>query len=160
MKVQNTDSSQSPKDLNEELSADSTIMEISRSWTPEQWEQYLKKTEGPLKEDLLSENHYDRIADESEISIFDYAQTSASLAITERVRTAVSSLTDRQRQVVELIFFKLKSERQTGLELGIDRSSVRKHKRKAIKNLRKTILRGAPTSPLSRGSKEKSGGIK
>jgi|GEM_PF-3777949 len=156
MKVRNTNASHSLRNLEVESQSDSNLLEISRNWTTEQWERYLQKAEGSLKEDLISEDHYDRIAESSEVSIFDYAQTTASPAIVERVQIAIEGLTTRQRQVVELIFFKLKSEREAALELGIDRSSIRKHKRKAIKNLRKIILVGAPTLPLVEGQKNQS----
>lgn len=160
MKVRNSNTSLEQNVHDNKSRADLELQEISRDWTPEKWERYLKKFEGALKEELLPVRHYDRIAEESEVSIFQDAQVPASPAIIERVRLALEDLTERQRQVVELIFLQAKSERETAQELGIDRSSVRKHKRKGLKNLRKIILVGAPTLPLSRGSKNKNGGMK
>jgi RNA polymerase sigma factor (sigma-70 family) len=119
----------------------------SASWTPEEWEAYLSSFESPMREGLLSSDHYDRLAGAAETSIFDYAQESSDEKLVSAVQTALVNLSPAQRKVIQLTFFDLKSTRETASVLGVSQSAVCNLKKRAIKNLRNS-LKGVFTSTL------------
>lgn len=151
MKELNVNAGSNINDIQPESSSDSKLKEISRDWTPAQWEEYLVTLEGPGKEDLIHPDRYDRLRERAEYGVFDLAQTKASPELNKRIRTLVKQLTGRQQEVIELIFFRSKSSREVSLALGIAQSTVRDLKRKAIKNIRRMIVGGTLTFPLVKG---------
>lgn len=110
-----------------------------RAWTPEQWESYLETLEAPLREVQVNPWKYDRIKEEADHTVFDLAQKHSSPALIARVQSALEELTTRQRQVVEMIFFKSKSTWEVAEALGLSQSSVTYYKRKSLKKLRRAL---------------------
>ena len=128
--------------------ADEALREESKSWTPEQWESYLKTLETPRFESLLPSGQFEEVCEELEASVFANVQIPSSEDLIRRVQRILSCLTPRQRQALEEVYLKGKSPRKAALALGISRSAVLKLERKGLKNLRQHILQGVSTLPL------------
>lgn len=56
------------------------------------------------------------------------------------LRLALTQLTDQQKQVIQAIYFKGKTQEETGQELNISRQAVNLHVNSALKKLRKICL--------------------
>ena len=57
----------------------------------------------------------------------------------DRLKTAISFLSDGEQALIQAIFFEELSEREVGLRLGITQSVVNKRKAKILAKLRKII---------------------
>lgn len=106
----------------------------------ERW-RYLQKLD--TKNSLLSldgfvdseGNALDFIADEAA----DVAETVVHEVMVDRLKTAMSFLSDGEQALIQAIFFEELSEREVGLRLGITQSVVNKRKAKILAKLRKII---------------------
>ena len=106
----------------------------------ERW-RYLKKLDTNHK--LLSldgftdseGNVLDFIVDET----LDVAETVVHAVMVDRLKTAMSFLSDGEQALIQAIFFEELSEREVGLRLGITQSVVNKRKAKILAKLRKII---------------------
>lgn len=127
----------------------------SRSWTPEQWESYLKTIESPLSESLISPGKYMRISETSEIGVFDFAQSHPNVSLQARIKLLLEILTVRERQAIELLFLKAKTSREAALELGVRVSRIAALKKKALKKLRLFLGVGVNAFPLVEGKFKK-----
>ena len=122
-------------DQNNKPLSDELLKKISKSWNAETWEKYLNWCESPLKEAQISTKGYDFMAENLEESVFisapiiDYEAKSI-------VQNLLKHLTIRQRQILELIYYKNYSEREIANKLNISRSVVKSTKKKALTKLR------------------------
>ena len=106
----------------------------------ERW-RYLKKLD--TKNSLLSldgfvddeGNALDFIADEA----VDIAETVVNAVMVDRLKAALSLLSDSEQALIKAIFFEELSEREVGLRLGITQSVVNKRKAKILAKLRKIM---------------------
>ena len=106
----------------------------------ERW-RYLQKLD--TKNSLLSldgftdseGNPLDFIADEAA----DIAETVVNTVMVDRLKAALSLLSDSEQVLIRAIFFEELSEREVGLRLGITQSVVNKRKARIIIKLRKII---------------------
>ena len=106
----------------------------------ERW-RYLKKLD--TKNSLLSldgftdseGNPLDFIADEAA----DIAETVVNTVMVDRLKAALSLLSDSEQVLIRAIFFEELSEREVGLRLGITQSVVNKRKARILRKLRKII---------------------
>ncbi len=106
----------------------------------ERW-RYLKKLD--TNHSLLSlegftdgeGNVIDFIADEA----VDVVETVVHAVMMDRLKAALSLLSDGEQALVKAIFFEELSEREVGLRLGITQSVVNKRKAKILAKLRKII---------------------
>lgn len=119
----------------------------SKDWTESEWENYLSSIETPLRENQVSVDHYDRLVNESEVSIFSSAQEAANEELVSEVKSAIAKLPFSQQRVVQLTFFDLKSSREIAKQLGVSQTAVCNLKKRAIRNLRKSLV-GVFTFPL------------
>lgn len=119
----------------------------SKDWTESEWENYLSSIETPLRENQVSVDHYDRLVNESEVSIFSFAQEAANEELVSEVKSAIAKLPFSQQRVVQLTFFDLKSSREIAKQLGVSQTAVCNLKKRAIRNLRKSLM-GVFTFPL------------
>lgn len=156
-KVNQSNNAQDLTDSQDEFQNVDEIRERSKTWTPEMWEQYLVTLESPVKEDLIAPSQFDRLAQSCVVQVFDYAQGASSPSTTVRVQSALDHLTQRQRQVVGLIFFKSMTSREVARKLGICQSAVCKFKRKGLRNLRQILEEGVVTLPLVEGPEIRGG---
>ena len=111
----------------------------SGSSTPEEWEAYLNSYETPIKESQVSWDHYDRLVSSADISIFDYAQESSDENLVSAVRSKLLALPLAQARVIQLTYFDLQSTREAAKVLGVSQSAVCNLKKRAIRNLRKSL---------------------
>ena len=106
----------------------------------ERW-RYLKKLD--TNHSLLSlegftdgeGNVIDFIADEA----VDVVETVVHAVMMDRLKAALSLLSDGEQALVKAIFFEELSEREVGLRLGITQSVVNKRKAKILAKLRKIM---------------------
>ena len=106
----------------------------------ERW-RYLQKLD--TKNSLLSlegftdseGNILDFIVDEA----VDIAETVINAVMLDRLKTALSLLSDSEQALIKAIFFEELSEREVGLKLGITQSVVNKRKVKTLAKLRKIM---------------------
>ncbi len=106
----------------------------------ERW-RYLQKLD--TKNSLLSldgfvddeGNVLDFIADEA----VDMAETVVNAVMVDRLKTALSLLSDSEQALIKAIFFEELSERKVGLRLGMTQSVVNKRKAKILAKLRKIM---------------------
>lgn len=123
----------------------SEIKKRSVSWTADIWNEYLKTLDKGLMERPIP--YLAELDIATGETIFSRSQSSASLEMKEALASAILTLSDQQRIVVELIFFKSRSQREVALKLSISQSRVRDLKRAALKKL-KSFFQGALTFPL------------
>lgn len=124
--------------------------DTSHNWTRRQWSKYLKSFETKRAESLIPPAEYDDLAERAG-SIFENAQESANGALIDRVRFALESLTPRQQEVVDLLFFKSLSIRDAALEMRISRVRVSELKVQALKKLAVAVMHPPEHFPLVRG---------
>ena len=106
----------------------------------ERW-RYLQKLD--TKNSLLSldgfvddeGNALDFIAD----GTADIAETVVNAVMVDRLKAALSLLSDSEQALIKAIFFEELSEREVGLRLGITQSVVNKRKAKILAKLRKIM---------------------
>ena len=106
----------------------------------ERW-RYLKKLD--TKNSLLTldgftdseGNVLDFIVDEA----VDVAETVVNAVMVDRLKAALSLLSDSEQALIQAIFFDGLSEREVGLRLGLPQSVVNKRKAKILAKLRKMI---------------------
>ena len=80
-------------------------------------------------------NTLDFIADEA----VDIAETVVNAVMVDRLKAALSLLSDSEQELIKAIFFEEVSEREVGLRLGITQSVVNKRKAKILTKLRKIM---------------------
>ena len=106
----------------------------------ERW-RYLRKLD--TKNSLLSldgfvddeGNALDFIADEA----VDIAETVVNAVMVDRLKAALSLLSDSEQALIQAIFFEELSEREVGLRSGLTQSVVNKRKARILRKLRKII---------------------
>ena len=106
----------------------------------ERW-RYLKKLD--TKNSLLSldgfvddkGNALDLIADEAA----DIAETVVNAVMVDRMKAALSLLSDSEHALIQAIFFEELSEREVGLRSGLTQSVVNKRKAKILAKLKKIM---------------------
>ena len=133
--------------------SDDILRTKCKSWTPEMWEQYLTSTESKICESQVDPTQFDELAEKNFESIFVNAQTPSGVVDFARVHNALAELSPRQRQVIELIFFKSMKQREVSLALRISEKRVRELKVVALKKVRNFFQKGPSHLPLSRGNK-------
>ncbi|WP_349814335.1 sigma factor-like helix-turn-helix DNA-binding protein [Thomasclavelia cocleata] len=69
----------------------------------------------------------------------DVAETVVHAVMMDRLKAALSLLSDSERVLVKAIFFEELSEREVGLRLGVTQSVVNKRKAKILTKLRKIM---------------------
>lgn len=132
---------------------DAVLKERSKTWTPKMWEEYLVSTEVGLSESLIDQKKYDSLNEKSSESIFVNAQSASGAVDYATIQNALAILTPRQRQVIELIFFKSLKQREVARILQISENRVRELKQIALKNVRQYFQRGPSHLPISRGNR-------
>lgn len=129
------------------------LKEISKTWSPTQWEDYLRALDRYRVEGLGSAHEIESRA--LATNIFEYASRPCPENISKIVHAAISALTERQRVVIEKIFFEGLSERQVSRIMQISRSGVVDLKKRALRQLKIRLHKALSESPLI-GTKEHS----
>jgi RNA polymerase sigma factor (sigma-70 family) len=120
--------------------SDDLLKIVSKGWSSKTWEKYLNWYETPLQEAQISTKAYDFISDNLEESVFktshviDYKAKSI-------VQNLLKHLTIKQRQILELIYYKNYTEREIANKFNISRSVVKSTKKKALTKLRQLNIK-------------------
>ena len=110
------------------------FVESILTWGPKDWEQYLERIDFPLRESLLPQHVWTKKIGNQYNTIFSESQSTAPEHISESVQQCLNKLTKRQTEVLRLLYWENKSEREAALLLKISRSSVRTiHKRSLLR---------------------------
>ena len=126
---------------------------ISKNWDTEMWNQYLKYLEPVQKEKLVSPGRLQREFNRKNENIFSQACGACSLH-TSQLAQLLKILTERQRQVIEMIYWKNMSHRNIAASLGIYQSTVADIKKGALKKMKKFAKMNPVTLPISKGSEQ------
>ncbi len=143
------------------LFTDDELKSISKSWTRKTWEEYLDYIETPRTESILDEDHYTGLAEKLKYSFeqVDDCDLQGELSL------ALINLTDKQREILEFIFWDGLTTRDIGFKLNISSAAVQKIKDRALISLKKSIegvntlriIEGDMSSPfLKRGEQHES----
>jgi RNA polymerase sigma factor (sigma-70 family) len=123
------------QDDNGRMLSDESLMTQTQGWKQETWDDYLTSLESPLRETLISDPACIHKLNNQSGSFFELSQCSCSRALSTKVGRALEHLSGRQRQVLQMTFWKNLSERDIANLLEISRSTVQVMKKRAIKRL-------------------------
>ena len=133
---------------------DSELVKRSRGWTGQMWEEYLTSIEVGLRESLVAPKKFDALAERMINSTFESAQGHGKLIDFARIHVALSVLTPRQREVIELIYFKSLKQREVARLLGISEHRVRAITKISLEHAKRFFHRGGSHLPIGRGQPE------
>lgn len=124
------------------------LKNVSREWTPRDWEAYLTHLEVPLKESLFfnSDSFMEARGGAAPNYMFkeDSPYFSKRNESVTRLRAAVKRLAPMQQKVIHLIFWNGLSERNAAKKMGLSRSSIQTHLSRAIRRLREILSSSSP----------------
>jgi RNA polymerase sigma factor (sigma-70 family) len=126
---------------------------LTSSWDTNTWEHYLKWFEdqnGQRAESILPLRQYDGACETQRESIFVYGQSSADDELKQTISKYLMKLTERQRRVIELIFWEGRSERFVAKTLSISQPSVQRLRKRALNKI-KGLLKGGVSSRIMGG---------
>lgn len=117
---------------------DETLKTESKTWGQQTWDDYLLSIEIPLRETLISAMNYQTAADLNEpyLNLLNSGDCSSSKSL----GFALASLTTRQSQIVEAIFWQDTSERTLARRLNLSRSSIKVTKKRALQKIERALL--------------------
>lgn len=131
--------------------SDDALREISKNWSAQMWERFLKETvECPQKEELITDL---LLTDELDGIWLDEVPDNSD--VSEKIRRLIRShLTPRQQHVIRLTFWESKSERQIAKMLGVSRSTVVGLKKDSLNKLKRLIENRLTVSPIGKRQKQ------
>jgi DNA-directed RNA polymerase specialized sigma24 family protein len=125
------------------------IIELSREWSPDLWEQYLSWTESPRAESLLGCKRYKSLSEQQETTIYQqFCAEDVSEEIKNIIKDASKTLTEKQKYVLEMIYWHGRSERYIATSLGITQKAVNLIKQRSLNRIIKST--GVLSSRLMR----------
>jgi RNA polymerase sigma factor (sigma-70 family) len=130
------------------LLSDEKLKEIVKTWTPDIWERYLKSLEVNSQEATPPNlKHFDLRSEHTQISEYFNADKNEDLKRYKNqiIHSAIESLTEKQRTVIELRYWNNLTYKQIGKKLSISHPAVIKLEKKAITNMEKHILKNFPS---------------
>jgi len=128
-------------DQNNRPFSDDVLKDVSKNWDAEIWEQYLKWCEKPQYESLIHHRAYNCMTEKLEESVFLSSPIHPDIEKKKKITEMLSCLTYRQKNILEMIYWKQMSEQAIAKQTGISRSGVRELKSRAIRKLKKTFKR-------------------
>lgn len=139
------------------LYSDEILQQISKSWSLDTWEEFLKETvDKPLKEIPITKQELDRF-DESVVKEFwdKICNSQFDDEVSAYVRRVIRDhLTPKQQQLVRLIFWEGYSLKQCAECMALSKSTVYGSKQDILKKLKRLLERHPNVSPLSRESQQ------
>lgn len=130
------------------LKSDDELKKVSKDWSPEQWEDYLKSIEGYRRENVSFSNEEleSLSSDDSTVLLYSIAQEEKYPITRIAIRACISQLPPQQRQVIELTFWEDLSQYEIAEKMNISRNTVRGYLERAKENLRKMLTTGKVVS--------------
>lgn len=97
--------------------------------------------DGQIKQIILSrEDSLDRLMDDNAEQLSDRHESVEDMVLrkisVERLHTALSTLSEKERELIETLFFEEKTERDVASAMGISQPAVHKQKNKILKKLK------------------------
>ena len=97
--------------------------------------------DGQIKQIILSrEDSLDRLMDDNAEQFSDRHESVEDMVLrkisVERLHTALSTLSEKERELIETLFFEEKTERDVASAMGISQPAVHKQKNKILKKLK------------------------
>ena len=107
-------------------------------------ERVLMDTDGHIKEIIPSrEDSLDRLMDDNAEQFMDHHESVEDMVLqkisAEKLYLALVKLSEKERELINALFFEEKTERELAVVLGISQPAVHKQKNKILKKL-KTFL--------------------
>lgn len=139
--------------INGQHTPDEHLKTLTPSWSAATWEKYLKwyeDLEGQRAESVVPPKKYDDICDNLEESIFVYAESSSDQDLRELVGEYLKSLSKKQQLVLNMIFWKGRSERYVAQKLGMKQQAVNQLKKRALSKI-KDLAQNVVASRIMRG---------
>ena len=104
-------------------------------------ERILLDEDGQIKQIILSrEDSLDRLMDDNAEQFSDRYESVEDMVLrkisVERLHTALSTLSEKERELIETLFFEEKTERDVASAMGISQPAVHKQKNKILKKLK------------------------
>ena len=104
-------------------------------------ERFLMGEKGQIKQVIPSrEDSLDRLMDDNAEQFADRRESVEDMVLRrisiERLYKLLGTLTEKERKLIEALFFEEKTEREVALSLGISQPAVHKQKNKILKKLR------------------------
>lgn len=104
-------------------------------------ERILLDEDGQIKQIILSrEDSLDRLMDDNAEQFSDRHESVEDMVLrkisVERLHTALSTLSEKERELIETLFFEEKTERDVASAMGISQPAVHKQKNKILKKLK------------------------
>ena len=104
-------------------------------------ERILLDEDGQIKQFILSrEDSLDRLMDDNAEQFSDRHESVEDMVLrkisVERLHTALSTLSEKERELIETLFFEEKTERDVASAMGISQPAVHKQKNKILKKLK------------------------
>ena len=104
-------------------------------------ERILLDEDGQIKQIILSrEDSLDRLMDDNAEQFSDRHESVEDMVLrkisVDRLHTALSTLSEKERELIETLFFEEKTERDVASAMGISQPAVHKQKNKILKKLK------------------------
>ncbi len=126
-------------------------MESKSEWSAIQWEEYLETLESPQTELILDNpNLVEAMSEETfREGVANLMGTNYSPKLNRVIALMMDALTDKQRNVLNLIYWESKSLREVAGLLGINFSSARDIRDRGLANLSKIMIKSVvkPNQP-------------
>ncbi len=138
---------------NGKITPEAHLRSLTPGWNAETWEKYLswfQSQEGQRAESLVSVRRYIELSESKQESVFDFSQSAADDDLRALVSQYLSTLTEQQQRVIEMIFWDGRSERFVANALAINQKSVHRLKIRAVNKI-KVLLKGGLTSRIMKG---------
>ncbi|MDB5036781.1 MAG: hypothetical protein JWQ35_309 [Bacteriovoracaceae bacterium] len=121
--------------------ADDEIRKISKDWDPATWEAYLQTHERRLKEVLLhGSNDIENFSVNAVAVLFDMAESESNPHLKRAVQIALNKLSNRENQILRLVFWDGKTTRDIAEELNISRFNVRRALERGLIKIREIFV--------------------
>ena len=134
------------QDKNGNPLSDEYLRAVSKSWSQRTWEEYLESLETESTEVVL--NNFDKVLlqHDHEVSLQSYYAEAESSADAfdigtdeEQLSEALGTLTGRERQAIDLVFFCGMNVSETAREMGVRRQPASQTLSRALRKLRKKL---------------------
>ena len=125
---------------------------ISKTWSNETWEAYLKWFTSARVEARVSPEEFDDFADRETETVFETFCASSSSTDRLACEKILSTLPHAEAHVLRLIFFEGKTEREIAIAINRSQPAVHQIKRRAFSRIRRGLYGDEViTRPLLRG---------
>lgn len=128
--------------LNEDGTSKSTeeLKKISSTWSANQWEDYLKSIEVPLREAYVLDPKHIEKRSQVDLETFYSSDISDYYHLKRKVIGGLYKLTPRQLQVVDMTFWQGMTQRAIAEKLGLGVSTVPNTLKRALVKLRRHMF--------------------